>query len=168
MLLLSYDVYAQENGNLRLILTHSATAVVKVSFLAYTIYSNNFKKCYSFPFLNILFRSLFAKDVFYSVSDLDMPNVRYELEYEQQSRRDKELASKTGQVLIDWETDSDQAEAEKEADRGQQLFSTAGSSTLQPHRLHQARKNKRKDRIRQKVQFLFYNKSDVRCVSILS
>ncbi len=35
-------------------------------------------------------------------------------------------------------------------------------------KMTKAKKNKRKDRIRQKVQFLFYNKSDVRCVFILS
>jgi hypothetical protein len=65
-----------------------------------------------------------------------LPNVRYELEYELQSRRDKEqkLATKTGQVLIDWEIDGDQAEAEKEAERPAAFLN--GSSTLQPHRLH--------------------------------
>ncbi|XP_046641719.1 tolloid-like protein 1 [Daphnia pulicaria] len=68
------------------------------------------------------------------VGDIALPNVRYELEYELQSRRDKELASKTGQVLIDWEIDGDQAEAEKEADRPTAFIN--GSSTLQPHRLH--------------------------------
>ena len=61
--------------------------------------------------------------------------MRYELEYELQSRRDKEqkLATKTDQVLIDWQIDGDQAEAEKEADRPTFLN---GSSTHQTHRRH--------------------------------
>lgn len=69
------------------------------------------------------------------VGDVALPNVRYELEYELQSRRDREqkLAVKTGQVLIDWEIDGNQAEAEKEADR---FASFNGSSALQQQRLH--------------------------------
>lgn len=71
------------------------------------------------------------------VGDIALPNVRYELEYELQSRRDKEekLAAKTAQVLIDWQMDGDQAAAEKEADRPS--FGNA-SITSQPHRRHQS------------------------------
>lgn len=69
------------------------------------------------------------------VGDIALPNVRYELEHELQSRRDREekLATKTGQVLIDWQMDGDQALAEKEAERP-----SNGSTTPQPHRHHQS------------------------------
>lgn len=72
------------------------------------------------------------------VGDIALPNVRYELEYELQSRRDKEekLATKTGQVLMDWQIDGDQAAAEKEADQPT-VFGNA-STTPSPHRRHQS------------------------------
>ena len=79
----------------------------------------------------LLFVILFAEGF---VGDIAVsPNVRYELEYELQSRRDREkkLAAKTSQVLIDWEIDGDQAEAEKEADRPAALLND--SSALRLH-----------------------------------
>lgn len=69
--------------------------------------------------------------------------MRYELEHELQSRRDREekLATKTGQVLIDWQMDGDQALAEKEAERpfnNASTTSTTASTTTQAHRHHQS------------------------------
>lgn len=68
------------------------------------------------------------------VGDIALPNVRYELEYELQSRRDeqKQLTAKTGQLLTDWRVDGQQAEAENRADKLLLTLSSGGDNVSSP------------------------------------